>query len=102
MVELFLIVVIIILGVLGSTHLKAREMALSAVLSHCRKLELQLLDDYVALEGYRLKRNSENRLQLWRCYVFEFSATGWERYHGKIAVIGGRVESIYLDPYRMS
>lgn len=102
MTDLIFIMLIVAMLWFWSNSLQAREAAMSVVKAHCRRLDLQLLDDYVALTGFWPKRNAEGRIQAWRSYAFEFSATGVERYNGKIVMLGRRVESIYLEPYRVA
>jgi hypothetical protein len=77
--------------------LKARELALKASQRACRELDLQLLDETVALARVRLARDAGGRLRLYREYGFEFSARGDERYRGTARVVAGIVESIHLD-----
>lgn len=77
-----------------------RDIALDAVQTHCRRLDLQLLDGYVALTGLWPKRDKHGKIRAWRAYCFEFSSTGNERYQGKIVMLGREIENIYLDPYR--
>jgi len=38
---------------------------------------------------------------LRRTYRFEFSETGNSRLEGRLVMLGDRVESITMDPYRM-
>ncbi len=78
-----------------------REMALRAVKFHLKGLNLQLLDENVALRGFWFKRNERHNLCAWYSYIFEFSSTGDERYSGKVVVLGGRVTNIELEPYRL-
>jgi hypothetical protein len=80
--------------------LAAREVALRAARWHCEKMGLQFLDDSVALRGVWLKRNDRGRQCVWRCYVFDFSATGEERHQGRIITLADRVEGIQLPPHR--
>ncbi len=101
MIDLILIGSILIIGLYWSNSLAARELALTAVRNHCRKMGLQLLDDYVALNGIWPKRNAQGRIRAWRSYLFEFSVTGHERYNGKIILLGTTIERIHLDPYRI-
>lgn len=61
-----------------------------------------MLDDYVAANGIGLKKDKAGKLQIHRTFLFEFSATGDERYNGKISMLGQRVESIYMEPYRIN
>lgn len=100
MSELVFIAAIIAFGLFWSSNMKARETALAAVSAYCGKLDLQLLDDYVALNGFYPTLNNRGRIQVWRSYTFEFSSTGLERYNGKIVLFDGRVQSIDLEPYR--
>lgn len=100
--EIFLISLIIAILWFWSSALKAREFVFATIQAHCRKLNLQLLDDCVALNALWIKRNPQGKIQCWRSYLFEFSSTGFERYQGKIVILGNKVESIKLDPYRES
>jgi hypothetical protein len=77
-----------------------REMALRATRKHLKQQQLQLLDDNVALRAIWLKRNQHGQLTLWRRYVFEFTATGHERYKGCVITLGNRIESFDLEPHR--
>ena len=80
----------------------AKQQALRATRSYCQRMEVQLLDDVVALRGFWLKRDTGGNLRLWRSYNFEFTATGNERYTGRIVLLGRRVEHIQLDPHRLN
>ena len=100
MINFFLIGLILFAIYFFSNALKARETALYVAKAHCKQLELQMLDDCVALTGFWVKRDKHGKLQAWRSYVFEFSATGFERYQGKIIMLGSNIASIELDPYR--
>jgi Protein of unknown function (DUF3301) len=53
-----------------------KQTALNATKSYCKKMDVQLLDDGVALHGFWLKRNRSGNLCLWRSYNFEFTSTG--------------------------
>ena len=80
---------------------KVREIALAATIRHCRDMELQMLDGYIAFSAFSLKRDKRGSAHIARIYQFEFSSTGAERYNGKIQMLGRRVESIQLEPYRI-
>ncbi len=96
----FLIGLILFLGYFFSKALNAREFALQVVRRHCEKLELQWLDECVALTGFWIKRDSYGKLQPWRAYAFEFSVTGMERYKGRLVMLGYIVTIIELEPYK--
>jgi hypothetical protein len=95
-----LIGVLVLAVVYWWRSLAAREVALRAARRHCDRLGLQLLDDTVALRGVWLKRNADGQPSIWRAYAFEFSATGGERYQGRIVMLGDRVEGVQLPPHR--
>lgn len=80
---------------------KVKEIALATVRDHCLAMEVQMLDGYVALNGIRLKRDKTGKMQVRRSFLFEFSSTGNERYNGYVLMLGRRVESIYMEPYRI-
>ena len=79
----------------------AKQRALESTRAYCKRMDLQLLDDVVALRGFWFKRDRGGRLHLWRSYNFEFSSTGSERYQGRIILLGFSVESIELEPHRL-
>ncbi|HEY8035908.1 MAG TPA: DUF3301 domain-containing protein [Methylobacter sp.] len=77
-----------------------KEVALKAVRMNCLNLEVQMLDEYVALNSIRLKRDQSGKMRVQRIFLFEFSSTGNERYNGVCIMLGRRVESIQMEPYR--
>ena len=80
----------------------ARQIALSATKRYCQNSELQLLDETVALSKFRIKRDERGNVRLWRCYQFEFTATGFERYNGSVVMFGSQVGDIQLEPHRVN
>jgi hypothetical protein len=60
-----------------------------------------MLDEYVALNSIKLKRDRSGKIQLQRLFTFEFSSTGDERYNGTLLMLGQRVDSVYMEPYRI-
>jgi len=81
--------------------LRARERALVAGRSACRRYELQFLDDTVSFARLRLARDDEGQLRIARTYTFEFSDTGNNRRHGAIVMLGGELQDLQLEPYRV-
>ncbi len=80
---------------------KIKERALSIVKKRCQDLDLQFLDQTVALRSLKLKRSEGGQLQVRRVYSFEFSSTGEERYRGYITLLGQQVEEVMLEPHRL-
>lgn len=88
----------LLLGVwVWQINLRARELAQRSCRHACQHYGVQLLDDTVALEGIRLRRDSSGQVRIERRYVFEFSSTGASRQAGLVVVLGRRVEFLALD-----
>lgn len=81
--------------------MRAREAAVRMGRNACGERGLQFLDETVAIARLRIRRDSNGRLVLARLYAFEFSDTGDNRRNGSIALLGQRVESLQLEPYRL-
>jgi len=60
-----------------------------------------LLDQSVGIHRVWLKRDSDNRLRIWRNYQFEFTSTGDERYKGNVITLGEQVETVQLQVHRV-
>ena len=101
MLNLLLIIAGIAIVALLYNGLKVRELAVSSARAHCQQLQLQLLDQSVSLQSTRLVRDPHALALLQRDYRFEFTATGDERYKGKICMRNGRLHSIWLQPHRL-
>ena len=81
--------------------LRSRERALAAGRGACERHGLQLLDETVQFAKLRLARDEEGRLRLRRTYTFEFSDTGDNRRHGAIVMLGGDLQDMQFEPYRL-
>ncbi len=97
-----LILIALLLGAYGYwfNGQQVKEIALKAVRKNCLNMEVQMLDEYVALNRIRLKRDHMGKIRLQRTFLFEFSSTGNERYNGVCIMLGRRVESIQMEPHR--
>jgi hypothetical protein len=81
--------------------LRARERAVAAGRSACERYSLQFLDDTVAFARLRLARDDEGQVKIKRTYTFEFSDTGNNRRHGAIVMLGGELDDLRMEPYRV-
>ncbi|HJT62246.1 MAG TPA: DUF3301 domain-containing protein [Burkholderiales bacterium] len=81
--------------------LRARERALSAGRAACQRYALQFLDDTVSVSRVRLGRDEDGQLRIARTYTFEFSDTGNNRRHGAIVMLGGELQDLQLEPFRI-
>ena len=64
-------------------------------------MQLQFLDDTVSVSRVRLGRDDEGQLKIARTYTFEFSDTGNNRRHGAIVMLGGELQDLQLEPFRI-
>jgi len=95
-------ILLIVAGIfLWLDSLRARERALKAGRAACERYELQFLDDTVSVTRVRLERDDEGQLRMARTYTFEFSDTGNNRRHGAIVMLGGELQDLQLEPFRM-
>jgi hypothetical protein len=95
-------IVLIAAGVfLWVDSLRARERAVKAGRTACERYALQFLDDTVSFSRIRLRRDGDGQLRIARTYTFEFSDTGNNRRHGAIVMLGGELQDLQLEPYRV-
>lgn len=101
LIDLFWLMLIGAVMLFWYRGLAVRESALAAVRRHCDEMDIQLLDQTVALRSIWLGRNADGRLALRRRYNFEFTSTGDERYQGQISFLGKRIERVQTDAHRL-
>ena len=95
-------IILVVAGVfLWLDSLRARERAVQAGRAACKRYDLQFLDETVSFTRLRLARGEDGNLKLKRTYTFEFSDTGNNRRHGAIVMLGGEMQDLQLEPYRM-
>ena len=95
-------IVLIAAGIfLWLDSLRARERAVQAGRAACQRYALQFLDDTVSFTRVRLRRDQDGQLKIARTYTFEFSDTGNNRRHGAIVMLGGELQDLQLEPFRL-
>jgi len=99
--EAVVLVFLVGAALLWADSLRAREHAVRAGRNACSRYSLQFLDDTVSFTRMRLARDGEGRLKISRTYTFEFSDTGNNRRDGAIVMLGGDVQDLRLEPYRL-
>jgi hypothetical protein len=77
------------------------EIAREAGRLICKQTGVQFLDDTVASTKLQLTRDSNGRRALRRTYRFEFTETGNTRREGEVVMLGERIESVTMEPYRI-
>lgn len=78
-----------------------KEFAYKRAQAACKKLDLQLLDQAVALKSVRPVRSAKGHLQLRRVYGFDFSSSGEDRYQGEVIILGNRLDEVKFAPHRI-
>lgn len=66
----------------------AAETARNHAREACRRQQVQLLDQSVALRRFRLRRGEDGRMRWQRSYQFAYSASGHDRQLGEITLLG--------------
>ena len=99
--EAIAILLIAAAALLWADSLRARERAVRAGRDACARYGLQFLDDTVSFARLRLGRDSDGRVKIARTYTFEFSDTGNNRRDGAIVMLGGELQDLRLEPYRL-
>lgn len=98
----FLFLILAVIAWLWWDSRGVAERATIAARAYCGNAGVSFLNDTVAWQKIRFKRNRAGRMSLQRTYFFEFASDMQQRYRGQIVMLGKKVESISLDPYRVS
>lgn len=78
--------------------MRAREAALKAARHQCQKMNVQFLDQAVAMQGVKPVRNRRSGwLELEFKFGFEFTLDGEARLQGVILVAGKQVKQIVME-----
>ncbi|KGM08143.1 hypothetical protein LP43_0566 [Methylophaga thiooxydans] len=96
----FVLLVLSLLSWLWWDSRGVAERATIAARGYCGNAGVTFLNDTVAWQKMRLKRNRQGRMQLQRTYFFEFASDMQQRYRGQIIMLGKKVESVSLDVFR--
>jgi hypothetical protein len=100
-ISLLFLLMLAALGWFWLDSIRTLEIARIAGKRACADANVQFLDDTVAGIALALVRDQSGRRVLRRTYRFEFSETGDNRLEGQLIVLGGKVESVIMEPYRM-
>jgi hypothetical protein len=100
--ESLLIAVVLLVAVFFFEGLRVREAAIRIAKEACRAHGLQFLDYTVQGARTRFARDAQGHTRLRRTYLFEFSDDGIGRRTGSVVMLGAQLESLQLEPYRLS
>jgi hypothetical protein len=76
---------------------RVRESVLARCRRICEEMQVQLLDQTIALSRLSLARDRAGRLHLQRCYAFEFSTHGADRHSGAVVLLGEAIQFVSLE-----
>ena len=76
-----------------ATNAKARDIARAYCKRETQKKQFVLLDDSISLKSMKIKK-LKGKLGFLRSYAFEFNHADYQRYDGKIELLGYRVIKI--------
>jgi hypothetical protein len=69
-------------------NLRYREYAIQQCRKVCREMNLQLLDQTVAMTSVNVRRDHNKKFRIQRKYGFEVSMDGANRFKGYIVLLG--------------
>ena len=81
--------------------MRTKEIAIQACRNACQNVQVELLDETVALSGVHVRRDRDGAIRLLRKYSFEFTNDAAYRYSGEISLLGKRVLQVDLDVHRL-
>ena len=97
--ELILILILIMLGWFWIDSLDKRERAIALGTELAARFNLQMLDETVMCSRIWLGRNRKGHVQLLRTYAFDVSATGDDRLHCHLVLLGNHLSVWHIPPY---
>ena len=77
-----------------------KQLAFTIAKRRCDEVGVQLLDQSIMLKRLRLRRGRSGGLSVVRFFVFEFSASGAERYRGEVEMLGQHLARVEMEAYR--
>ena len=78
----------------------AKEVAIQACKSECKKQDVVLLDESVAVRKTRFGRTPDGRFCFLRHFQFEFTNEVSARYQGTVILCGRDIRDVDLGVYR--
>jgi len=99
--DIVFIVLLIAAYLYWSLAQQVKEIAFAATRRQCRLCEVQMLDGYIALNGFSLALDNTGKVRILRRFTFEFSATGEDRYQGTCVMLGRDVAAFEMPAYRL-
>ena len=97
MSEIIALIIVSSVAWLWWSSTRAREIAVAAAATACRRRDVQLLDQTVKLHQMKLQRDNTGTMRIARLFTFEFSVEGLERESGYVVTLGDQLVQVHLD-----
>ncbi|MDP3677936.1 MAG: DUF3301 domain-containing protein [Methylotenera sp.] len=97
--EFVLLFILIALAWFWLDSLDKRERAILLGTELAARFNLQLLDQTVVCSKLWMGRNRRGHMQLLRTYEFDVSASGDDRLHCHLMLLGNQLGSWHIPPY---
>lgn len=97
--ELVLILILLAIAWFWLDSLSKRERAILLGSELASRLGLQLLDETVVCSRIWLGRNRRGHVQFLRTYEFDVSASGDDRLHCHLMLLGNQLGTWHIPPY---
>ena len=97
--EIALIAILFCIGWFWIDSLDKRERAIMLGSELAARMQLQLLDETVMCSRIWLGRNRKGHVQILRTYEFDVSASGDDRLHCNLILLGNQLISWHIPPY---
>jgi len=94
MIEIPLILMFAIVGLFFATNAKARDVARAYCKTDTMRKQFVLLDDSISMKSIKIIRK-RGKLGFYRSYAFEYNHSDFQRYNGKIELLGYQVIKIH-------
>ncbi len=91
---LFILGLVVVLVFIWRNAMQARERAVQAAASLCRKWQVTLLDQTVSLQTWRIRRSQSGLLGLKRTYCFEYTYYGYDRQKAYLVIFDNRLVAV--------
>lgn len=96
MKSVILLFLIVTIAVIWFENLRIRERIIHRCKEICRRADLQLLDQTVALVSLSLRRSPTGGVTLFRIYQFDVSEDGTDRQRAYVSVTGKEIHHVRL------
>lgn len=98
--DLAVLMLLFLLALALWRHMEVGQLAYRAAKRHTERMGVTLLDQSIVLKRMMLRKSKRALCAVERCYYFEFSTLGDERYSGKVIFLGREQVSVELSPHK--